>query len=232
MKSIPALMRNAILVVVLISSFAMTLTAQATQATSSNARNNKSFTLRADERSHARNENTYPFEFHSGFWTNLHHFIYEQAILRKRAASSGQTTNSATNPNHQLSSEQRQLWDAALDYYMNTMIKRDLLFDGDMLIINEQLAAFEGARDLSKSGLSNDLIKILESVAPVYRVHWWPQHDKANRFWIAVVTPLVQQFSHTLINQLTAAFKAKWPTNLIRVNVAEYARWSGQQFSV
>jgi hypothetical protein len=96
-----------------------------------------------------------------------------------------------------------------------------------MTTINDQLGESEGATDLSKSGLSGDLIKILESVAPVYRARWWPQHDRDNRFWIAVATPMVQQFSQTLINQLTAAYKAKWPAKLIRVEVVEYANWAG-----
>ena len=224
MKFTFALMRKLIPVVALMSSL---VTIPVAQVATSNARNNESFTSTLYQRSYAPNQSTSPFEFHSGFWINLHHFLYEQALLRKRPTSSGQTANSATNPKSQLSSEQQQLWSAALDYYTNTMIKRDLLFDSDMITMNDQLAESEGAHDLSKSGLSSDLIKLLESVAPVYRSHWWPQHDKANRFWMAVVTPMVQQFSQTLINQLTAAYKAKWPTDLIRVDVVEYANWAG-----
>jgi hypothetical protein len=219
-----ALTRNVIPVTVLIS---LLVTIPTAQAVSSNTRNNESVTRAAYQRSDARNESTYPFEFHSGFWINLHHFLYEQALLRKRAAGSGQTANSATNPKNQLSSEQQQLWNSALDYYRDAMIKRDLLLDREMMTINDQLAESEGAPDLSKSGLSSDLIKFLESVAPIYRAHWWPRHDRANRFWIAVVTPMVKQFSQTLIKQLTAAYKAKWPTDLIRVDVVEYANWAG-----
>lgn len=225
MKSIFALMRNAILIAALLSSFVTVPVAQATS--SSHARNNESFASKAYPRNDAQNKGTYPFEFHSGFWINLHHFLYEQALLRKQAAGSGQTANSATDMKNQLSSEQRARWDAALDYYKNTMIKRDLLLDDELVRINDQLGQSEGAQDLSKSGLSGDLIKILESVAPLYRARWWPQHERANRFWIAVATPMVQQFSQTLIDQLTAAYKAKWPSDLIRVDVVEYANWAG-----
>jgi hypothetical protein len=224
MKSILALVRNAILVAALIHLFVVIPTVQ---ATASNARNNNSFTSKAYPRSDARNETVPPFEFHSGFWINLHHFLYEQALLRKQPASSGQTANSSTNLKNQLSSEQRQQWDAALDYYTKMMIKRDLTHDDEMIAINDQLSESEGARDLSKSGLTGDLIKILESVAPIYRTRWWPQHDRANCFWIAVATPMIQQFSQTLIKQLTSAYKAKWPTDLIRVDVVEYANWAG-----
>ena len=215
-------MRNALPVVALLSSL---ITITRAQVISSDARNSESFISTAYQRSDARNENTSPFEFHSGFWINLHHFLYEQALLRKRTANPGQPAN--TNPKNQLSSGQQKVWDAALDYYVNTMIKRDLTHDDDLIRINDQLSELEGAPDLSKSGLSGDLIKILESVAPVYRARWWPQHDRANRFWIAVATPMVQQFSQTLINQLATAYKAKWPTELIRVDVVEYANWAG-----
>jgi hypothetical protein len=224
MKSTPALVRNAILVAMLIC---LLVTIPKVQATASSARNNSSFTSEAYPRSDARNETVSPFEFHSGFWINLHHFLYEQALLRKQAASSGQTANSPTNLKNQISSEQRQQWDAALDYYMKMMIKRDLTHDDEMVTINDKLSKSEAARDLSKSGLSGDLIKILESVAPIYRAQWWPQHDRANRFWIAVATPMVKQFSQTLIKQLTSAYKAKWPADLIRVDVVEYANWAG-----
>jgi hypothetical protein len=224
MKSIFDLMRNAIQIAALLASL---VTITMAQVGSSNAGNNGPFTSTLYQRSDARNEGTYPFEFHSGFWINLHHFLYEQALLRKQAANSAQAAKSPTDLKNQLSSEQRQQWDSALDYYTKTMIKRDLTHDDEMIAINDQLGAAEGASDLSRSGLSNDLIKILESVAPIYRARWWPQHDRANRFWIAVVTPMVQQFSRTLISQLTSAYKAKWPTDLIRVDVVEYANWAG-----
>jgi hypothetical protein len=224
MKSIFALMRNAITVTALLSSLA---TITMAQVSSSSARNNGQFISTIDQRSYAPNEGTYPFEFHSGFWINLHHFLFEQALLRKQAANPGQPANRPTDLKNQLSSEQHQHWDSALDYYTKTMIKRDLTHDDELIAINDQLGQSEGASDLSRSGLSSDLIKILESVAPIYRAQWWPQHDRANRFWIAVATPMVQQFSQTLIRQLTSAFKAKWPTDLIRVDVVEYANWAG-----
>jgi hypothetical protein len=175
------------------------LTVRTARAASSSARNKETFTSTAYRRSNARSEGTYPFEFHNGFWINLHHFLYEQALLRRRGGNSVQATSGLANPNGRLSTEQQQLWNTALDYYVSAMIKRDLLFDDNMKMINDRLGELEGAPDLSKSGLSADLIKILESVAPIYRARWWPQHEKANRFWVAVVTPLVQQFSRTLM---------------------------------
>lgn len=224
MKSIFALMRNAIPVTALM---ALAAAISMAQVASSGARNNQTLASTPSQQSDAPVKGTYPFEFRSGFWINLHHFLYEQALLRKQAGNAGQTANNPTDLKTQLSTAQRQQWDSAVDYYTKTMIKRDLTHDEGLIIMNDQLGAAEGASDLSGSGLSNDLIKILESVAPIYRARWWPQHDRANRFWIAVVTPMVKQFNQTLIQQLTSAYKAKWPADLIRVDVVEYANWAG-----
>src|SRR5262249_12103977 len=130
----------------------------------------------------------YPFEFHSGFWINLHHFLYEQALLQKKNKGAAQTTATQTASANALPPEEQQLWQSAVDYYMANIIKRDLLFDQDLVTINDQLGESENASNLSQSGVNPDLAKILESVAPIYRTQWWPQHDRANRFWIAVVT--------------------------------------------
>ncbi|HEV7891130.1 MAG TPA: hypothetical protein VGP08_10840 [Pyrinomonadaceae bacterium] len=198
------------------------------RASSSGAKNREIHSSSSSQRqSDARGEGTYPFEFHSGFWLNLHHFLYEQALLRKRAGGPGQTESWAASPEGKLSPEQQRLWDAAVDYYAGALIKRDFVFDEGMIEMNDRLAESEMSPDLSKSRLDGDLVKILESVAPTYRALWWPKHDRANRFWVAAVTPLVQQFGRTLIKDLSAAYKAKWPSEVIRVDVAEYANWAG-----
>ncbi|HET6268300.1 MAG TPA: hypothetical protein VFG11_11330, partial [Acidobacteriota bacterium] len=61
----------------------------------------------------------YPFEFHSGFWINLHHFLYEQALLQKKNKGAAQTASTQTaGMPRSLSPEQQQLWQSAVDYYM------------------------------------------------------------------------------------------------------------------
>lgn len=172
------------------------------------------------------------FEFHSGFWINLHHFLYQQALLRKRAAGQTAKSDASVNATSQLPAAQQRAWDAALDYYSNTFIKRDLVFDEELVRINDRLGELEEAKSLKGSGLSNDLTGILESVAQIYRARWWTEHDRANRFWIAVLTPMLNQFSRPLVEQLTTAFRERWPAAPIRVDVVVYANWAGAYTTV
>jgi hypothetical protein len=165
-------------------------------------------------------ETTYPFEFHSGFWINLHHFLYEQALLKKESKP-------LAAPKTPFSPAQQQVWNAAIDYYTSAVIKGDLLTDRATVIANDELGDEENAPDLNKAKINPELRKTLESVAPIYRTEWWPVHDRNNRFWIAVATPMVQQFARTFIDQVSTAFRSKWPAGLIRVDVVEYADWAG-----
>ena len=148
------------------------------------------------------------FDFHSGFWINLHHFLYEQASM--------DTPPAATSP----------AWQNALNYYRSQVIKLDLLTD-EAAQTNNSLSNLEDSSSLHDSSLPPDMISVLESAAPYYRDHWWPQHDRVNRAWIAAVTPLVTKYGESLKKELAAAYQTDWPVTAIRVDVAEYANWAG-----
>ena len=148
------------------------------------------------------------FEFHNGFWINLHHFLYEQARI--------DTPPAPTSP----------AWQNALNYYGDEVIKLDLMTDA-AAHTNNRLSNLEDKSSLHDSGLPPDLVAVLESAAPYYRDHWWPQHDRANRAWIAAVEPLVSKYGESLKKELAAAYQTDWPTTTIRVDVTEYANWAG-----
>src|SRR5215212_6693396 len=114
MKSVFTLTRSLTSFVALASLLVNIPTAR---ASSSGAKSRETFSSSSRRQSDARSEGTYPFEFHSGFWLNLHHFLYEQALLRKRASGPAQTASWAASPDGKLSPERQRLWDAALDYY-------------------------------------------------------------------------------------------------------------------
>ena len=155
-----------------------------------------------------------PFEFHSGFWLNLHHFLYEQALH-------------SASPHYELTGADKIAWGKALELYRHSMIPHDLLFDPHMQSIDTELAEDESLPHLVVSGANGGLRDTLNSVAPIYRAHWWTNHDAANRRWIAAVAQLARRYSPLLMKQLTAAYGAAWPGKAIQVDLSEYANWAG-----
>jgi hypothetical protein len=148
------------------------------------------------------------FDFHSNFWVNLHHFLYQQAIAKSPEQSGSEA------------------WNQALDVYRTGITKHELL-SRDIAGINIALSKIENAESLQNSGIDAELTQTLERAAPVYKTRWWPQHNRQNLAWIDAATPLVAKYEAVMKKELSAAYRTPWPSQPIRTDVAEYASWAG-----
>ena len=184
-------------------------------------------------------------EFHSGFWINLHHFLYLEGRLRNAAAdpadreSQAQPEYSSSPPAGDLTPAEQKAWNAALDTYAQDWSSRNLLQNSDMVIVNNRLSELENCADFSGKGapqcvpgLRPELVAALAAAAPVYRAHWWPQQDRENRAWMAAVTPLVRSMGSDLATQLARVYQHPWPTGRLRVDVVWYAGPEGSYTSL
>ena len=175
------------------------------------------------------------FELHSGFWVNLHHFLYLQARLLNGKASSTDSARGAAPPDQtpvsmqNFPAEEIKNWQSAVAFYAKDLAKRDLLLNGEMMTINNRLSELESCAELKgkssaacTSGLQPDLIDALDHAAPVYRAHWWAEQDRANREWIAQVAPMVRQMGVELSGQLADVYQRPWPNQRLRVDVVWY----------
>jgi hypothetical protein len=170
------------------------------------------------------------FELHSGFWMNLHHTLYGQARQSRDGRGSPSGTGAATRrtPGEQLA------WDAAVSYYAANYQDKDLLFNTELILLKNQLGDFEQCDEISgakkktcDAGLPAKLARVLDAAAPVYRAHEWPEHDRANRKWIAGVSPLVRVKGVELSQRLAEIYQTRWPKERIRVDVSAFANYAG-----
>jgi hypothetical protein len=169
------------------------------------------------------------FDFHSGFWINLHHFLYWQALVSgpQKGPHPLALNKSDSDALEQLSPVERASWDTAVSYYASSLVKRDLLFDEGMETIKNNLEDAEESPDLANIQVPQELKTVLLSAAPIYKKHWWPQHDAANRRWIAQLRPLVKQHGPTLTREMVRIYGQPWPQYPVRVDAVAYANWAG-----
>jgi hypothetical protein len=179
------------------------------------------------------------FEFHSGFWVNLHHFLYHEARARLAAkevrdksttTSLKQTAGSTVT----LSASEQKAWDDAISYYVSNYAGKDLLVNIDLMLLKNQIEDFEDCDELSgrkkprcDAGLPGGVGAILDAVAPIYRAHWWPDQDRSNRRWVAKVAPLVREQGVGLSERLADIYQTGWPKEKIRVDVCAFANSAG-----
>jgi hypothetical protein len=144
------------------------------------------------------------FDFHCGFWVNLHHTLYNQADGKRVGRMPDLVA---------LSPGEAGVWSEALDYYSRNFIGHDLLELAGR--INVPLA-------LKGNGAPRQVMRTLETAAPVYRLHWWPQHEQKNREWIDRVSPLIAAYENPVRSALARAYDTPWPKRPMRVEMSYY----------
>jgi hypothetical protein len=187
------------------------------------------------------------FEFHSSFWVNLHHFLYHEA--RAQQAANENRDSSAKNAGLilkqtpgsvvSLSPAEQKTWDEAIAYYTANYAGKDLVVNIDLVLLKNQLGDFADCDELTgkkkprcDAGLPGRVGPILESVAPVYRAHWWADQDRTNRRWVTRVAPLVREQGVGLSERLAEIYQTHWPKEKIRVDVCSYANAAGAYTSL
>jgi hypothetical protein len=148
------------------------------------------------------------FTFHSNAWLNLHHYV--RANARGGPAPTG------------LTPEEQKQWAAGVEFY-KPYAARDVLRDDGMVVIASALRGAQGKTSLEGLAIEPALRATLEQLMPIYQRRWWPDHDRANREWIATVSPLVDRHGAALGQSLTRVYGVTWPAEPMHVDLSVVA---------
>jgi len=154
------------------------------------------------------------FRFQSNFWMNLHHALFREGALRRANNTQPAAGRPVPLSTAELSEGERRAWDTAVDYYAKKFAGRRLVFDEQLVQINNGLSGQRNPTKLHAPKLPTEIAQTLEQAAPVYRKHWWPAHDKANQAWIASMKPVVEKTGPEVVAQLEKLFKHRWSAPL------------------
>ena len=162
-------------------------------------------------------------QFHSDFLLNLHHTLYGAAWARRPEAGTLRAFAGAlpARLDAPLSADERAAWDAAVVHYDQQVASRDLLFGRGMRSLKLALVA----GDLSSDAVGTELRAVLDAAAPVYRRHFWPAHDRANRAWISTTTGNARGIAPDVVKRLEQLYGVAWFTSPVRVDVV----WVGNR---
>lgn len=168
------------------------------------------------------------FDFRSGFWINLHHFLFLQAVLATPDARKGHAETAARESGGAptLPPEQKIAWEKAVDFYME-FAKRDPLSDRDLVAANYELSDAGNSKSLKGRRLPPAMQSVVEEAAPVYRALWWPEHDRRNHEWAISAGSLVQEYLPRIVRRIAVAYQTDWPKEAITTEVVTYANWAG-----
>jgi hypothetical protein len=171
------------------------------------------------------------FAFRSGFWVNLHHFLYVLGRARTGATDSRRTAvvNAPADVEGLAarSDDERAAWDESIHFYAGGLSAKDAVFDDDLVQITRKLAAAPDDADPSTLGIPSELAATLKLAAPAYRAVWWPRHARANAARRAEFQGLLDKYGAAAVTRLTALYQARWPARPRVVDIVAYANWAG-----
>lgn len=163
--------------------------------------------------------------FHSSFWINLHFTLYAEAL---RTLKPGPDVPRLEAPSREplpgdLNGAERSAWEAAVAYYGVSLARRDLAYGENMMAIQRVLADSDETLAES-SAIAADHRRHLVAAAPVYRRHWWTEHDRAIRAWIADVSARLREVGPQARQRQAALLESGWLTVPVRAEITFFGR--------
>ena len=170
-----------------------------------------------------------PFALYSAFWPNLHHLLWAEAWARRPSLGAPSPAGPMPEPlTAPLTPAEKSAWDAAVKYYDDELADLHPLFELGPI---RKVMIAAGA-DLPASGLAAAHRKALLAAAPVYRKHWWPAHDKANRAWVADPMAKLATIAPGVPDRLARLYGSPWFKERVRVDVVRVGAREGAYTSI
>src|SRR5450432_3547908 len=171
------------------------------------------------------------FTFHSGFWVNLHHFLYVLGRARNDSPDSQRRAVSKAPADldgfNSLKAQERQTWDDAIGHYRDGPSRRDVIFDRELSAVTRALAVVDDSAPLTGVDLPAPFRETLERAAPIYRKVWWHRHSGSNQARIEELQDLLLRYGRHVSEMLTGAYQKKWPDTGFIVQISAYCNWAG-----
>ena len=152
---------------------------------------------------------------------NLHHFLYAW-VWRTRSEGRPLSQRLAALPAVPFTPEERDAWDQAVRYDDRELASKDLLSEG-MVSIKYALVHTV----LDDAAIAPALRDVLRAALPIYRRHFWAEHDRVNRAWIAVVADRLATLAPEAIPRLETLYATPWFTEPARADIVWVGSWAG-----
>jgi hypothetical protein len=172
------------------------------------------------------------FTYHSGFWLNLHHFLYVLGRAEAKFPDSGRRAVAGAPDDEAqglagATAEERRVWCEVVAAYAKGPSRRDPVFDQGLIAAGRALARAGDAGSLEGAGVAAALSALLERAAPIYRRHWWAAHARANQARWRELEPQVREHGAAILAFITRVYKEAWPAEGYPLQFAAWVNWAG-----
>ncbi len=176
------------------------------------------------------------FLFHSHFWVNFHHYLYQQAAYvrsRKIEADADRIARFLKGSGQEATDAEGAAILKALAFYEDNLIDLKLTFDPRMHKIKAALTQTGPEERAPLQRLEPELSRVLAACAPVFERALWEEQDRMNQAWIASQKKWVEDISEEMVAGLIHWYGVPWPEEKIRIDLCgSFTHWAGAYTTV
>jgi hypothetical protein len=160
------------------------------------------------------------FRFRVGFWANLHQALIHEALLPRSGFDGPKSlAHVSAVPPSEIAPSELPAWHDALAFYDHDYTTRNTFTDEHMASLRV-IGVADGTPSLPEDAALNARLRAaLLGAAPVYRAHFWAEHQRGDDAYVAMIRPLVAKHGAFFVARLSAIYKTPWPQEPVDVDV-------------
>ena len=159
------------------------------------------------------------FRFHVDFWPNLNEVLLHEALVPRPGWEGPKSlANRHVVQADTLTSSEATQWREALAHY-DAHFTTNNLFDHFVNAMPALVGVGPSAIPPTTTDFDEEWRGRLLAAAPIYRAHFWPAHERRDRAYIAVMSPLIAAHGAWFANRIVAVYGLPLPTEPIDVEV-------------
>jgi hypothetical protein len=159
------------------------------------------------------------FRFHVDFWANLNQVLLHEALVpRERREGPKSLKGRHVVGVETLTPAETAVWQASLAHY-DASFTTPNLFDHFIASMPALLAVGESQTPPVTNDLDERWRRSLVDAGPIYRAHFWPDHARRDREYIARMQPLVAAHGAWFARRLVAVYGMPLPAKPIDVEI-------------
>lgn len=161
------------------------------------------------------------FAFYGHYWLNMHHFLFDEALL-----TDSLRTALAEKYEAELGEKSFAQLDRAVAYYQRHFVKKDLrtndyLYEFKRWVITQEEQQLVGAPD----SFQVHILELLE-FDPLYRQYFWPDHQEKLQSVLNNNIALIRATEEKVVKRLELLTREHWQEHPIRTDLCIHGKTS------
>lgn len=162
-------------------------------------------------------DSTQYYSFKINYWFNLHHFLWLESFMN--------VNEDSTIIKQQLPPQAKHVWNQALDFYKEDLVKQDLRTSDYLTDFKHWMR--EQDKPIKKIPPKFERhMNALKAVSEVYQKHFWPHHKRACIEVLEENIPLIRQTEEKYVDTITYLTRQIWQFEKIPVDITYVAKSS------